>query len=254
MLDRRASGQRLYRNMLVFLASGPEASRRTRARVGRVSRLEGDRRSTEENSTWTCSKRTRRSRRGPTLIARSTFALPRRINGVSFRHQPDPTGRSRMGDDQGRRTRAPRGSHEPQTCQRRISGSRTQPSFLRPPSYGRRALADVGRRPHYRERALGRVCTIPVFATAEDPWRCLAPRLDRERNPFLADHGFALADAFDPDTGRFVGLTTNGDGAIVIGTTLVVDPAVATAQLAQLAPASTEYVPQDRSTTGGRGW
>jgi hypothetical protein len=43
--------------------------------------------------------------------------------------------------------------------------------------------------------------------------------------------GFAVADAFDAGAGRYVGLTIHGDAANVIGTTLVVRPDVAAAQL-----------------------
>ena len=43
--------------------------------------------------------------------------------------------------------------------------------------------------------------------------------------------GFAIADAFDEKTGRYIGLTTNGDATTVIGTTLVVQPDVAAGQL-----------------------
>ena len=43
--------------------------------------------------------------------------------------------------------------------------------------------------------------------------------------------GFAVADAFDANTGRYVGLTIHGDARNVIGTTLVVRPDVAAAQL-----------------------
>jgi hypothetical protein len=43
--------------------------------------------------------------------------------------------------------------------------------------------------------------------------------------------GFAVADAFDASTGRYVGLTVHGDARNVIGTTLVVHPDVAAAQL-----------------------
>ena len=45
--------------------------------------------------------------------------------------------------------------------------------------------------------------------------------------------GFALADAVDTTTGRFAGLTTHGDAAIVTGATLLVDPGVAAPQLAE---------------------
>ena len=55
--------------------------------------------------------------------------------------------------------------------------------------------------------------------------------------------GFALADALDPQTGRFVGLTTHGDEATVIGTTLVVRPDVAAAQLAEETARTTAAVP-----------
>jgi hypothetical protein len=45
--------------------------------------------------------------------------------------------------------------------------------------------------------------------------------------------GFALADAIDTSTGRYIGLITNGDEATIIGTTLIVRPDIAAAQLAE---------------------
>ena len=56
--------------------------------------------------------------------------------------------------------------------------------------------------------------------------------------------GFALADAVDEKTGRFVGLTVHGDSATVTGATLVVDPGIASGQLAEdLVPAGAEPEP-----------
>jgi hypothetical protein len=43
--------------------------------------------------------------------------------------------------------------------------------------------------------------------------------------------GFAVADAFDAGTSRYVGVSIHGDAANVIGTTLVVRPDVAASQL-----------------------
>jgi hypothetical protein len=43
--------------------------------------------------------------------------------------------------------------------------------------------------------------------------------------------GFALAEAFNGPTRHYVGLTTHGDAAMVVGTTLVVRPDVASAQI-----------------------
>jgi hypothetical protein len=43
--------------------------------------------------------------------------------------------------------------------------------------------------------------------------------------------GFAIADAFDDKTGRYIGLTTSGDDTTVIGTTLVVRQDIAAGQL-----------------------
>jgi len=45
-------------------------------------------------------------------------------------------------------------------------------------------------------------------------------------------HGFAVADAYEPGSGRYVGLVTGGMAAGVIGTTLIVAPERASVQLA----------------------
>jgi hypothetical protein len=50
-------------------------------------------------------------------------------------------------------------------------------------------------------------------------------------------HGFAVADAYEPGSGRYVGLVTGGMAAGVIGTTLIVAPELASVQLAAAASA-----------------
>jgi len=58
---------------------------------------------------------------------------------------------------------------------------------------------------------------------------CNRPR-GREPN-HLADNRIRVADAFDANTGRYVGLTVHGDARNVIGTTLVVHRMSLAAQL-----------------------
>ena len=60
--------------------------------------------------------------------------------------------------------------------------------------------------------------------------------------------GFALADAVDPKTGRFVGLTVHGDAVVVTGATLIVDPQAAAPQLADVAPLDPDQVPSPDGT------
>jgi hypothetical protein len=65
--------------------------------------------------------------------------------------------------------------------------------------------------------------------------------------------GFAVADALDASTGRYIGLTTHGDDATVIGTTLVVRPDVATTQLADEASSEETSGANGGSSTGDDG-
>jgi hypothetical protein len=59
--------------------------------------------------------------------------------------------------------------------------------------------------------------------------------------------GFAVADAFDESAGRYVGLTTHGDAATVIGTTLIVRPDAAAPQLDEDAAEVTLAASVDRT-------
>ncbi|MGH9044638.1 MAG: hypothetical protein ACRDVP_07390 [Acidimicrobiales bacterium] len=65
--------------------------------------------------------------------------------------------------------------------------------------------------------------------------------------------GFALADAVDSKSGRFIGLTTNGEHSTATGTTLVVSADVAAPQLAEEAAAVAATEPTGTLTPLGRG-
>jgi len=63
-------------------------------------------------------------------------------------------------------------------------------------------------------------------------------------------HGFAVADAYKPESGRHVGLVTGGMADGVVGTTLIVAPELASVQLAADAAVVAAV---SGSGTGGRG-
>ena len=231
ILDQRGSGQRLYRNMLVFLA--PDLKRLEELERGSAEFLawkDIDDRWKELNLD-VFQKRQAESKRSVANQA-VDLRLFETYHWCLVPHQPDPTGpvewESIKADGQG--SLAERASRKLVN-----SGSLGVAYAIRvaPRSTyrNRRALFDVGRWVHDGERPVGRLRPIPVLASAQEPGDTLCNR-PRGREPnHMADHGFAVADAFDASTGRYVGLTVHGDARNVIGTTLVVHPDVAAAQL-----------------------
>ena len=243
ILDRRASGQRLYRNMLVFLA--PDLKRLEELERGSAEYLawkEIEDRKGELNLDVFQTNQAE-SKRGD--ADRSVdLRLAETYQWCLVPHQPDPTG-----------------AVEWETIKADGQGAlavRTSRKLVNAGSLGVAYSAELLK---------GLLATGGVlapmwadgYATVNALWDAFAryPYLPRLRsletlsaaarqgaNPITWQiMGFALADAVDPTTGRFAGLTTNGDGATVTGTTLVVDPGVASPQLAELAPVSAGPMP-----------
>jgi predicted AAA+ superfamily ATPase len=234
ILDRRAAGQRLYRNMLIFLA--PD-----------VRRLEELERGSAEFLAW----KEIEDRRGELNldVFQTNVAQSKRVDAdrsVDLRlaetyqwclvpHQPDPTG-----------------AVEWET----IKADGQGPLAVRTS----RKLVNAGSLGIAYSGELLKVLLVtggvlaPMWAdgytTVNILWDAFAryPYLPRLRaletlcatarqgaNPITWQvTGFALADSVDPNTGRFVGLTTHGEETTITGTTLIVQPEVASPQLAEV--------------------
>ena len=244
ILDRRSSGQRLYRNMLVFLA--PD-----------VKRLEELERGSAEFLAW---KEIEDRRAELNLdVFQTNQAQSKRVDAdrsVDLRlaetyqwclvpHQPDPTGtvewETIKADGQGplavrtSRKLVNAGSLGIAYSGELLKGLLATGGVLAPmwvDGYTTvNALWDAFARYPYlpRLKTLETLCATARQGANPITWQVM---------------GFALADAVDPKTGRFVGLTVHGDAAIVTGSTLVVDPLVAAPQLAEdLAPGTPAEVP-----------
>jgi hypothetical protein len=231
ILDRRASGQRLYRNMLVFLA--PD-----------VKRLEELERGAAEFLAWK-EIEDRRAELNldvfQTNVAQSKRAdadrsvdlrLAETYQWCLVPHQPDPTGavewETIKADGQGplavrtSRKLVNAGSLGIAYSGELLKGLLSTGGVLAPmwsDGYTTvNALWDAFARYPY----LPRLKTLETLcATARQGANAITWRIT----------GFALADAVDSKNGRFVGLITHGDTATVTGATLIVDPEFAGLQL-----------------------
>jgi predicted AAA+ superfamily ATPase len=247
LLEQRGSGARLYRNMVVFLA--PD-----------LKRLEELERGVAEFLAWSdihgrwkqlgldafqldqAEQRRRDAERAVEARVAETY------HWLLVPHQPDPTGpiqwETVKADGQG--ALAVRASRK------LVNAGALQLAYS--PELLRSALGDGGLLASMW--ADGHVAVSALWdAFARYPY---LPRL--QRMTVLAEtvrrgsasigweqHGFAVAEAHDPTTGRYAGLVTGSLAASAIGTTLVVRPDRA---LAQLAADSTEPPPAGRQGAG----
>jgi predicted AAA+ superfamily ATPase len=231
ILDQRASGQRLYRNMLVFLA--PDLQRLEELERGSAEYLawkEIDDRRAELNLDVFQTNQAR-SKRGDADRA-VDLRLAETYHWCLVPHQPDPTGAIEWemikADGQG------------------SLGVRVSRKLVNAGSLGIAYASELLRRLLNSDGVLA-----PMWAegctTVSALWEAFAryPYLPRLKNLetlcATARHGanpitwqtmgFALADGVDPATGRFLGLSTHAEGATVTGATLVVRPDTAAPQL-----------------------
>jgi len=244
ILDRRASGQRLYRNMLVFLAAD-------------VRRLEELERGAAEFLAW---KEIDDGRGELNLdVFQTNQAIAKRAGadgGVDLRiaesyhwclipHQPDPTGPVKWESvkAEGQGTLTVRSSRKLVN-----SGSLgvAYPAELLRGLLDGGVLASMWSDGHVTANALwdafARYPYLPRLKNLET----LCASVRQGANPISWQiTGFAVADTIEGSTGRYVGLTTNGDVVTVIGTTLVVRPDIASAQLAEEAARETSAASGD---------
>jgi hypothetical protein len=231
ILDQRGSGQRLYRNMLVFLA--PDLKRLEELERGSAEFLawkDIDDRWQELNLDVFQKKQAESKRRDANTGVDSL--LSETYHWCLVPHQPDPTGpvewESIKADGQG--------SLAERASRKLVNAGSLGAAY--PSELLRRSLSDDG---VLSSMWAGGYTTVNALwdAFARYPYlprlknlETLCATVREGANPIAWQiTGFAVADAFDASTGRYVGLTVHGDARNVIGTTLVVHPDVAAAQL-----------------------
>jgi len=238
LLDQKASGQRLFRNMLVFLA--PD-----------LKRLEELERGAAEFLAWK-EIEDRRSELNLDVF-QTNQAVSKRVDAnqaVDLRvvesyhwclvpHQPDPTGpiewEAVKADGQG--VLALR------TSRKLVNSGALGVAYAAELLHG--LLSDGVLSPLWADGhttvnalwdAFARYPYLPRLKNIET----LASTVRQGANPITWQMmGFALAGAFDGASGHYVGLTTHGDAATVIGTTLIVRPGEAAAQISEEAAKTT---------------
>lgn len=231
ILERRASGQRLFRNALVYLA--PDVKRLEELERGSAEFLAWkeieDRRAELNLDVFQTNQA--QSKRGD--ADRSVdLRLAETYQWCLVPNQPDPTGEV-----------------EWETVKADGQGSlavRTSRKLVNAGSLGIAYSGELLRRLLSEGGVLAPMWSSG-YTTLNALWEAFArypylPRLKnletlcatarQGANPIAWQvMGFALADAIDESTGRFVGLTVHGDDVTVTGTTLVVDPGAAGGQL-----------------------
>ena len=245
ILDQRSSGQRLYRNMLVFLA--PD-----------LKRLEELERGSAEFLAW---KEIEDRRAELNLdVFQTNQAISKKVDAnqaVDLRvaesfhwclvpHQPDPTGpiewEAVKADGQG--------SLAERTSRKLVNSGALGIAYAAELLHGLLSdggvLASMWVDGHTTVNALwdafARYPYLPRLKNLET----ICSTVRQGANPITWQMtGFAVAEAFDGPTGRYIGLTTHGDAATVVGTTLVVRPDVAAAQLGEEAAKATLPAPGD---------
>ena len=231
ILDRRASGQRLYRNMLVFLA--PD-----------LKRLEELERGSAEYLAWNEIEDLRAELNLD--VFQTNQAASKRVDAdraVDLRlaetyqwclvpDQPDPTGPIRWesikADGQG--SLSVRASRK--LVNSGSLGVAYAAELLRGLLSDGGVLSSMWADGHTTVNELWDAFAKYPYLPRLKNMDILAASVRQGANPIAWEiTGFAVAQVLDTATGRYIGLTTNGDEATVIGTTLVVRPDVATAQL-----------------------
>jgi predicted AAA+ superfamily ATPase len=231
ILDRRASGQRLYRNMLVFLA--PDLKRLEELERGSAEYLawkEIEDRRAELNldvfqTNQSASKRADADRAVDLRLAET-------YHWCLVPDQPDPTG-----PIQWEHIKADGQGSLPVRASRKLVNSGSlgvayAAELLRGLLSEGGVLSSMWADGHTTVNALWDAFARYAYLPRLKNMDTLVASVRQGANPIAWEvMGFAVADALDAATGRYIGLTTYGDDATVIGTTLVVRPDVAAAQL-----------------------
>jgi predicted AAA+ superfamily ATPase len=233
ILDQRASGQRLYRNMLVFLA--PDLKRLEELERGAAEFLAWkeieDRRAELNLDVFQTNQA--ESKRGDADRA-VDLRLAETYHWCLVPDQPDPTGpvEWEMIKAEGQ------GSLGVRTSRRLVNAGSLGIAYASELLHGLLSTGGV-LAPMWAD---GYTTVSALWdAFARYPYLPRLKSLDTLRatvrdgaNPISwQTMGFALADAVDPKTGRFVALTTDGQQPTVTGATLVVRPDAAAPQLAE---------------------
>jgi hypothetical protein len=231
VLDRRASGQRLYRNMLVFLA--PDLKRLEELERGSAEYLawkEIEDRRAELNldvfQTNQASSKRADADRAVDLRLAETY------HWCLVPHQPDPTGPIQWED-----IKADGQGSLPVRASRKLVntgslGVAYAAELLRGLLSDGGVLSSMWADGHTTVNALWDAFARYPYLPRLKNMDTLVASVRQGANPIAWEvMGFAVAHALDAATGRYIGLTTHGDDATVIGTTLVVRPDLAAAQL-----------------------
>ena len=231
ILDRRASGQRLYRNMLVFLA--PDVKRLEELERGTAECLawkEIDERWKELNLDF-FQRSTAESKRTDANGA-VDLRLAETYHWCLVPHQPDPTGsvkwESMKADGQG--SLASRASRK--LVNAGSLGVAYSAELLRGLLGDGGVLSSMWAAGYTSVNALWDAFARYPYLPRMKNQEVLCATVRQGANPISWQiTGFAIADAFNAKTGHYVGLTTSGDATTVIGTTLIVRPDAAAGQL-----------------------
>jgi hypothetical protein len=248
ILDQRSTGQRLYRNMLVFLA--PDLKRLEELERGAAEFLawkEIEDRRAEFNldvfqTNQAVSKKADANQAVDLRMAES-------FHWCLVPHQPDPTGpvewETVKADGQG--------SLAARTSRKLVNSGALGVAYASELLHGLLidggVLSSMWVDGHTTVNALwdafARYPYLPRLKNLET----LCATVRQGANPITWQMmGFALAEAFNEPTGHYVGLTTHGDAATVVGTTLVVRPDVASAQINKEAAKTTSTASGDTAT------
>jgi predicted AAA+ superfamily ATPase len=249
LLEQRGSGDRQFRNMLVFLA--PDVKRLDELERGVAELLAwSDIHGRWEELGLDAFQRNQADQKKRDAERAVELRLAETYHWLLVPHQPDPTGpiewEAIKADGQGGlAVRAAR-----KLVNAGSLGLAYSPELLRGLLSPGGTLASLWEAGHVQVNALW-------DAFARYPY---LPRLQRidvllatvARGPASLtweQHGFAVAEARDSG-GRYVGLVTGAEAVPVVGTSLVVQPELARAQVAQQQPAPVQPGGTD-STPGG---
>jgi predicted AAA+ superfamily ATPase len=251
ILDQRASGQRLYRNMLVFLA--PDLKRLEELERGSAEFLawkEIEDRRAELNLDVFQTNQAQSKRAGADSAV--DLRLTETYHWCLVPHQPDPTGtvewETIKADGQG--------SLAVRTSRKLVNAGSLGIAYSSELLYGLLStdgvLSPLWSDGYTTVNALwDAFARYPYLPRLKD-LETLCATVRQGANPITWEvMGFALADAIDAKTRRFAALTTHGEEATVTGTTLVIRPDAAEHQVAEEASERSTSITSDHGETAG---
>jgi predicted AAA+ superfamily ATPase len=231
LLERRGTGARVYRNMVVFLAADHRRAEELRRGVAEHLAWQSIHESAEDLELDPGQRR-----QAATKATETADTVGRRLREtyqwLLVPNQPDPTGplgwdTIRVDGQGGLAVRASRKlvdvgglciTYAPVLLRHELDGPLT--SLWEDGQVSAGALWDIFARYPYLPRLAGRQVLLDTV----------------RRGPVLltwASDSFAVADAFDPAAGRYLGLVAGGLPAAVTSATLLVSPELAGVQLAE---------------------